>query len=119
MSDATNKTRVDIKVDLGNLYCEETFTDLKLGWIRRLTPVKPDGSKDENREYIFIGQTQLVTPEGPVPVHCRIPEKTLEEAIEQFPQVMEQTMHDMIKKAMERQEQAASSTPAPESNPKE
>lgn len=119
MSDATNKKGNDIKVDLENLYCEETFTDLKLGWIRRLTPVKPDGSKDESREYIFIGQTQLVTPQGPLPVQCQIPEKTLEEAIEQFPQVMEQTMHNMIKKAIERQEQAASPTSAPGSQPKE
>ena len=119
MDGTSDKKTPDIKVDLENLYCEETFTDLKLGWIRRLTPVKPDGSKDEGREYIFIGQTQLVTPQGPVPVQCQIPEKTLEEAIEQFPQVMEQTMHKMIQEAMQRQAQEASSTSAPESQPKE
>lgn len=118
MNGTTDKKTPDIKVDLGNLYCEETFTDLKLGWIRRLTPVKPDGSKDESREYLFIGQTQLVTPQGPVPVQCQIPEKTLEEAIEKFPEVMEQTMHKMIGDAIQRQKQAASSTSAPESQPK-
>lgn len=118
MNGTSDKKASDIKVDLGNLYREETFTDLKLGWIRRLTPVKPDGSKDESREYLFIGQTQLVTPQGPVPVQCQIPEKTLEEAIEKFPEIMEQTMQKMIGDAIRRQTQAASSTSSPESQPK-
>ena len=35
---------VDFKIDRSNFYREETFTDLKVGAIKRLTPVKPDGS---------------------------------------------------------------------------
>ena len=34
---------IDLTVDLNNLYREESFTDVKVAAIRRLTPVKPDG----------------------------------------------------------------------------
>jgi len=64
-----NATR-EIKIDRGNLYRDETFTDLKVGWIRHLTPMTPDGNNDDNRECLFIGQTQLVTPRGHVPIRC-------------------------------------------------
>jgi hypothetical protein len=118
MTDTNQSKKPEIKVDLGNLYQDETFTDLKLGWIRRLTPVKPDGSRDESRESVFIGQTQLVSPGGPIPVHCQIPAATLTEAIEKFPAVMEKTIYRMIEESMERQRQMASQFLSPE-QPKE
>ena len=36
----------EVKVDKSNLYKEESFTDLKVATIRRLSPVKHDGSPD-------------------------------------------------------------------------
>ena len=45
---------VDFRIDRSNLYREESFTDLKVGSIRRLTPVKPDGSEDKTRKKIFV-----------------------------------------------------------------
>ena len=38
----------DIKFDRRNLYREETITDLKVGTIQRLTPIKVDGTKDQS-----------------------------------------------------------------------
>ena len=38
---------IDFSVDRSNLYKEESFTDLKIANIRRLIPVKPDGSEDK------------------------------------------------------------------------
>jgi hypothetical protein len=98
----------EIKIDQGNLYYEETFTDLKAGWIRRLTPVNPDGTRDKRRESLFIGQTQLVSPEGPIPIQCQIPAKTLPEAMKKFPEFMKMTMKQMIEQAMEMRRQASS-----------
>ena len=43
---------IDLKLDGNNLYREESFTDMKTGAVRRLTPVKSDGSEDESRELI-------------------------------------------------------------------
>ena len=52
---AANNPLGDIAVDQNNLYREETFTDLKVASIRRLTPIKPDGSDDFTRPAIFVG----------------------------------------------------------------
>jgi hypothetical protein len=104
----TDEKEPEIRIDQDNLYHEETFTDLKVGWIRRLTPVTPDGNRDKNREPLFIGQTQLVTPQGPIPIQCQIPAKTLPEAIKKFPEVMELTIKNMIERAKEMQRESPS-----------
>ena len=106
--DGTNEKEPEIKIDEDNLYHEETFTDLKVGWIRRLTPVTPDGNRDKKRECLFVGQSQLVTPQGPLPIQGQIPAKTLPEAIKKFPEVMEVTIKNMIERAKEMQEQSTS-----------
>ena len=62
----------NIQIDQNNLYREESFTDLTFATIRRLTPIKVDGSPDESREVIFTAMTQLMSPNGPVPVQCLI-----------------------------------------------
>ena len=54
----------DIKVDQNNLFKDEVFTDLKLATIRRLSPVKADGSPDASRDAVFIGQTHIMSPGG-------------------------------------------------------
>ena len=49
MSSPTSAPLEEIEVDRENLYHEEVFTDLKVATIRRLSPVKTDGSRDETR----------------------------------------------------------------------
>ena len=104
----TDEKEPEIRIDEDNLYHEETFTDLKVGWIRRLTPVTPDGNRDKKRESHFIGQSQLVTPQGPLPIQCQIPAKTLPEAIKNFPEVMALTIKNMIERAKEMQRESTS-----------
>ena len=50
----------EIRVDKSNLYREETYSDLKVASIRRLTPVHEDGSEDSERDTLFIGETTLI-----------------------------------------------------------
>jgi len=66
----------DIQVDVANLYQEEMFTDMKVATIRRLTPIKLDGSVDESRQTIFSGQTNVLTAAGMLPV-SRSPHRLL------------------------------------------
>ena len=61
---------VDFSVDKKNLYREEAITDLKVASIRRLVPVKIDGSEDDSRPQIFMGHTQLMSQQGPIPIHA-------------------------------------------------
>ena len=78
MSADEPQTVTEIEVDAANLYREEIFTDLKVASIRKLIPIKPDGSPDESREAIFTGQTTLMSAAGPVPVQCQIEASSLE-----------------------------------------
>jgi len=99
----------DIHIDPNNLYREDAFTDLTYVTIRRLTPVKIDGSVDDSRETIFTGMTQLMSPNGPVPIQCIIEgAKTLGEAAEKLPEAIEKAVHEMIAEAKEIQREEAS-----------
>ena len=98
----------DITVDENNLYREETFTDLKVATLQRLTPIKPDGSADPSRETLFVGQTQLLSQAGPVPVHCPIEAASLSEAMEKFPAAVKQAVERLVEEAREIQRQEAS-----------
>lgn len=87
---------VDFTVDRNNFYREESFTDIKVAAIRRLTPVKPDGSDDESRDSIFMAQTQLMSPSGPVMLQSMLDARTLEEAMERFPAAMQKEVDKVV-----------------------
>jgi hypothetical protein len=111
-------TRItDIKINQDELYKEESFTDLKLATIRRLTPIRIDGTVDESREAIFTGMTQLMSPNGPVPVQCIIEgAKNLSEAAAKLPEAIEKTVQAMIAEAKEMQRQESSRIIVPGQN---
>ena len=109
MSEATEPKVTNIKINPNNLYREESFTDLTYATIRRLTPVKIDGSPDESREPLFTGMAQLMSPNGPIPVQCVIEGvKTLSEAAAKLPDAIENTVQAMIAEAKELEKQEAS-----------
>jgi hypothetical protein len=109
MSNASGPKIADIKINPDNLYKEESFTDLTFATIRRLTPVKIDSSIDESREVIFTGMTQLMSPNGPIPVQCIIEgAKNLSEAAAKLPEAIEKTVQAMIAEAQEMRRQESS-----------
>ena len=91
-----------------NLHREEIFSDLTMGSIRRMTPIKPNGESDATRPILFIGQSQLYTPQGPMPVQFPIDAQDLQLAMEKFSAAMEEFVARLIEEAkeMERQEQS-------------
>ncbi len=91
-----NIDQIDLTVKQDNLFLEESFTDLNLASIRRLTPVKPNGTKDKSRKPIFVGHTQLMTPQGPIPVQNLLEARNLKEAIEKFPIAMKTAVEAML-----------------------
>jgi hypothetical protein len=101
--------QIDFTVEKNNLYREENIIDLKSASIRCLTPIKPDGTIDEHRKKIFVGHTQLMSPDGPIPLHAPLKASTLEEAMEKFPGAMQNAMAELIesvKKMQQEQEQS-------------
>ena len=98
----------EIKVDRNNLYQEEVFTDLKVASLRRLTPVKADGSADPSREPMFMAQTQVMARGMPLPLQFAIDAKSLAEAMEKFPKAVQRAIEEMVAEAREMQRQQAS-----------
>ena len=79
MSDQT-----DNAMDPNSLYREENFTDQKLGAIRKLIPVNSDGSDDKDREVMFFGSAQVMTPMGALPLNFALEGSTIGVAAEDF-----------------------------------
>ncbi len=87
------------KMELRDLYRQETFTDVGLGSIQRLTPVTLDGADDASRPAIFMGSAQIMTPHGPLPVQCEIKAANLREACQAFPQAIKDAVNDLVEQA--------------------
>jgi len=103
----------DLKVDANNLYKEEVFSDLRVATIRRLTPVSPDGSHDVTRPTMWSVETQILTPQGLVPVHAPVEASTLDEVIEKFPAAIQAGLDRMIEEAREMRRQSANRIVSP------
>lgn len=95
---------IEFKVDRKNLYKEETFTDLKICSIRRLTPVSEDGKPDTSRKTIFVGQTSLMSPNGPLPIQAIIQAKELPQAFKRFPDAMIEAVERLMEEAKKMKE---------------
>src|ERR1700734_4085771 len=96
-------------MDATQVYREEIFTDRKVGTIRRMTPVTVDGAADDKRPVIFVGQAQVMTPMGAVPISFELEADTLGAAIEKFGASAEQAVHQTMRELQElRREQASS-----------
>ena len=104
----------DIKVDSKALYLEEVFTDRRIGTIRRLTPVKGDGERDTARAVLYIGETQVMTPAGALPIGFEIGAGSLEEAAEKFGPLAKEAIERTVKELQELRRQAASSIVIPQ-----
>lgn len=107
----------DIAVDQQNLYREETFTDLKVASIRRLTPVTPEGADDPSRPTMFIGETTLMSARGPLPINCPIEAASLTDAIDAFPQAVQAAVERLMEEAREMQRQEANRIVVPGQGP--
>ena len=108
------ETTNEIKVDPNALFLEEIFTDRRVGTIRRLTPVKKDGKRDEARAVLYIGETQVLTPAGALPIGFEIGAGSLEEAAEKFGQLAKEAIERTVKELQELRRQAASQIVVPQ-----
>lgn len=116
MSDEPNPLG-EIAVDQDNLYREETFTDLRVASIRRLTPVTRAGADDPSRPVIFVGETTLMSQRGPLPINCPIEAHSLQEAFEAFPKAVQDAVERLMDEAREMQRQEMSRIVVPGQGP--
>ena len=110
----SNERPLEAQMSADALYREDVFTDQRVGTVRRMTPVKSDGSDDPSRPLIFIGQATVMTPMGSLPLSFELPAKTLAEAVSQFGPAAQHAIEDAARELQELRRQAASSIVIPE-----
>jgi len=96
------------------LYREDVFTDQRVGTVRRLVPVRADGSDDPSRAVIFIGQATVMTPMGSLPLSFELDASDLAGAVARFGAAAQQAIEDAARELQELRRQAASSIVIPE-----
>jgi hypothetical protein len=102
------------KMDVNDLYREDTFTDRKVGTIRVMTPIKSDGSPDPSRAASYVGQAQIMTPAGALPLSFEIEARNLAEACAGFADGAKVAFEETMKELQEMRRQQASSIVIPD-----
>ncbi|TMG73965.1 MAG: 50S ribosomal protein L22 family protein [Betaproteobacteria bacterium] len=112
---APNESRAsELKLDPDKLYVEEIFTDRRIGTLRRLTPVTKEGKPDAARATVYIGETQVLTPAGTLPIAFEIGAGSLEEAAEKFGSLAKEAIDRTVRELQELRRQASSSIVVPQ-----
>jgi hypothetical protein len=101
-------------MDTADLYREELITDRKIGTIRVLVPITVDGAVDSGREHLYVGQAQVMTPMGALPISFEIPGKTLAEDVTAYPAGLRKAIAETERELQELRRQASSSIVIPE-----
>ena len=104
---------IEFTIDKQNLYREEYFTDMKSATVRRLTPVKPDGSEDKSRKTLFVGQANLMSEAGPIPISTMIFAKDLQQAFKKYPEAMLEAMERLNQEMIKYQQEQETSIVSP------
>ncbi|HTE42261.1 MAG TPA: hypothetical protein VK629_15670, partial [Steroidobacteraceae bacterium] len=76
--------RRDASMDVNSLYLEEVITDRKMGMIRRMTPLTAEGTPDSSRQVLYVGQAEIMTNMGPMPINFEIEAETFAQAVAGF-----------------------------------
>jgi hypothetical protein len=101
-------------MDSQDLYREDLYSDRRVGTIRVMTPVRPDGTPDPARATSYVGQAQIMTPAGALPLSFEIEAKTLAEACERFAAGAKVAFEETMQELQEMRRQQASSIVIPD-----
>lgn len=104
----------ELKLDPDKLYIEEVFTDRRIGTIRRLSPVTKDGKPDAARSVLYVGETQIMTPAGSIPIAFEIGARSVGEAAEKFGSLAKDAIDRTVRELQELRRQASSSIVIPQ-----
>ncbi|MDO5530999.1 hypothetical protein [Sutterella sp.] len=109
----TGMDELDAQMDPTSLYREDIISDRRVGTLRMLTPITTEGTRDESRDIIFLGEAQIMTQVGPIPINFEIPAKTLAEAVAGYGAAAKQGLHDTVERLREMRRQQASQIVTP------
>jgi len=113
MAEQPGARATDAKMDAASLYREEIYTDRAAGTLRVLAPVKRDGSPDPGRPTLYIGEAQILTNMGPLPISFEVEAKSLAEAVEGYGEAAKVGVERAVRELQELRRQASSSIVLP------
>jgi hypothetical protein len=101
-------------MDGSSLYREEVFTDRKVGTIRVLTPVQANGSPDLGRNVVYVGEAQLLTTVGALPLSFDIGARSLDDAVAKYAEAAKEAFERAVQELQDLRRQASSSIIVPD-----
>ncbi len=104
----SQESQADSQMDVASLYREDTYTDRKLGVIRCMTPVNGEGGLDTSRPVLYLGQAEIMTNMGAVPINFEIEAKNLAEAAAGFAAAAQQGIERTMQQIQDMRRQQAS-----------
>jgi len=107
----------EAKMDAASLYREDIYTDRAAGTIRVLTPVTRDGGADQTRPTVYVGEAQILTNMGPLPISFEIDASSLGEAVQKYGDAAKEGVDRAVRELQELRRQASSSILVPGSAP--
>jgi len=101
------------KMDPAALYREEVITDRKVGTVRVLYPLRIDGSPDPERKAVYVGEAQIYTTMGALPLSFEIEAGTLAQAVANYAPAAKLAVEQAVRELEDMRRQAASSIVIP------
>jgi hypothetical protein len=102
------------KMDPTTLYREEIITDRRVGTIRVLNPITAGGAPDAKRKILYVGETQVLTAGGMLPIAFELDASSLSEALEKFAEGVKRAVEETIQEIQQLRREAASSIVIPD-----
>lgn len=113
MAERPDDRMPDPTMDPNELYREEIITDRRVGTLRVLNPVSADGNTDPRRKTVYVGEAQIYTNMGALPLSFEIEAGNLAEAVAGYAQAAKDAVDRAVRELEDMRRQAASSIVIP------
>ena len=104
----------DARMNPASLYREEVYTDRAAATLRVLVPVTKDGAPDSARRSVYMGEAQILTNMGPLPISFEIEAVNLADAVAKYGDAATVGVENAMRELQEMRRQASSSLVIPQ-----
>jgi len=104
----------DARMNPASLYREEIYTDRAAATLRVLVPVTKDGAPDAARPTLYMGEAQILTNVGPLPISFEIEAKSLSEAVAGYAEAAKAGVEHAMRELQEMRRAQSSSLVIPQ-----
>jgi hypothetical protein len=104
----------DARMNPAALYREEVYTDRAAATLRVLVPVTKDGAPDGSRPTVYMGEAQILTNMGPLPISFEIDASNLADAAAGYAEAAKEGVENAMRELQEMRRQASSSLVIPQ-----